>query len=137
MRTRYFLNLSLAAGATFLVVASQAFALIDIDNVTLGVGIGLLLLSIALGARHRKHMPSLALGGISAVISAWMIIASQVLSLPTVQDMTLACSLAIAGLAAVGLTVHELTTERVVHALQPMQARERDDSRALHESLVS
>lgn len=126
MRTRYFLNLTIGAAAVFLVVASQAFALIDIDNVTLGVGIGILVASLGLAALHRRHVVSLVLGSVSVVISAWMIVASQTLSLGTVQNMTFACSLAIAGLAAVGLTVHELSTERVVHELQPARERELD-----------
>ena len=135
MRSRYFLNLTLACLAIFMIVASQAFALIDIDNLSLGVGIGMLLVSLALALRHRAQLASLLLGATSALISAWMIFASQVFSLGTTQNMTFACSLAVAGLAAIGLTVHELSTERVVHSLQPLPQRESEVP--YHEPLVS
>jgi hypothetical protein len=47
-----------------------------------------------------------------------MIIASQVFSQATVQNLTLAEALAIGGLALVGLTAHELSSERIVHSLE-------------------
>ena len=41
------------------------------------------------------------------MISAWTIVASLVFSQSTVQDLALGASLAISGLALVGLTAHE------------------------------
>jgi len=117
MRIRYFSFLSLALAAGFLVVASQAFALFDIANLALGVGIGMLVVSLGIAARYRRHIPSLIGGGAAAVVSAWMIVASQVFSLGTVQSLTFAEALGIVGLAIAGLTGHELTSERVVHSL--------------------
>jgi hypothetical protein len=118
MRIRYFSFLALGIAAAFLVVASQAFALVDIANVSLGVAIGMLVVSLGVIARYRRHIPSAATGlGIGAV-SAWMIVSSQVFSLATVQNLTFAEALAIAGLVIVGLTGHELGSERVVHSLE-------------------
>jgi hypothetical protein len=53
-----------------------------------------------------------------------MIVASQVFSLGAVQNLTFAEALGIAGLALVGLTAHELSTQRVVHSLTPLVARD-------------
>jgi uncharacterized membrane protein len=118
MRIRYFSFLTLGVSAAFLVVISQAFAAVDIANVSLGVAIGMLALSLAVVARHRQHVPSLAAGIAVAAVSAWMIVSSQVFSAETVQNLTFAEALAIAGLALTGLTAHELGTERVVHSLE-------------------
>jgi hypothetical protein len=117
MRTRYFSWLALALAAAFVVVASTAFAVFDIANVALGVGIGILVVSLFVSYRYRAHLPSLVTGAASAVVSAWMIVASQVFSLSAVQNLTLAEGLALGGLAMIGLTTNELSSERVVHSL--------------------
>lgn len=118
MRIRYFSWLTLGVAAAFLVVASDAFALADIAAVALGVGIGMLVVSAFVAYRYRDHVPSLAVGLLAALVSAWTIVASQVFPAATVQILTFASALAVSGLALIGLTVHELTTERVVHSLE-------------------
>jgi hypothetical protein len=45
------------------------------------------------------------------------VIATEVFSLKTVQNLILASSIAISALAVPGLIAHELSTERVVHEL--------------------
>jgi hypothetical protein len=130
MRIRYFSFVSLALAAGFLVVASQAFAAVDIANVALGVGIGMLVVSLGIAGAFRRHAPSLIAGGAAAIVSAWMILASQVFSLGVVQSLTFAEALGIVGLAIAGLTAHELTTERVVHSLAPHRSREREYERS-------
>lgn len=128
MRIRYFSFVALAGAAVFLIVASQAFALVDIANLALGVGIGMLVVSAAAAIRYRRHIPTLAVNALAAIVSAWMIVASQVFSLGAVQNLTFAEALGIAGLTLVGLTAHELSTERVVHSLTtPLTARDAGD----------
>jgi len=117
MRTRYFSFLALAIAAGFLVVASQAFAAPAIAGVALGVGIGMGVCSVGIVLRFHRHIPSLVAGALTALVSAWMIIASQVFSLGTVQDLTFAEALGIVGISIAALTAHELSTERVVHSL--------------------
>jgi hypothetical protein len=118
MRIRFISWLTLAATAAFLVVATAAFTLPVIAALALGVGIGMLVVSLGIAYRYRDHIPTLVPALLSAVVSAWMIIASQVFSQASVQNLTLGESLAIGGLALAGLTAHELSTERVVHSLQ-------------------
>lgn len=131
MRIRYLSFVSLGVAACFLIVASQAFPVLDIANLALGVGIGMLVVSAVTAYRFRRHTASLVSSALIAVVSAWMIVASQVFSLGTVQNLTFAESLAIAGLALVGLTGHELSTERVVHALDPVSTRDREREQKL------
>jgi len=128
MRIRYFSFLSLAIAAGFLVVVSQAFTAFDIANLALGVGIGMLVVALGAAARFHRHVPSLLSGVAAAAISAWMIVASQVFALGTVQNLTFAEALGILGVSLAALTAHELTTERVVHSLAPhrMAATEYD-----------
>ena len=53
-----------------------------------------------------------------ALISARTIVASPVFSQATVQHLTLASSLAIAGLTIVGLTAHEISLEHAVGSVE-------------------
>ena len=127
MRMRYFSFLSLVLAAGFLVVASQAFAAFDIANLALGVGIGMLVVSLGIAGLYRRHLPSVIAAALAAVVSVWMVVASQIFSLATVQNLTFAEALGIVGLAITGLTAHELTTERIVHALAPHDAQQQQD----------
>jgi hypothetical protein len=119
MRTRYFSFLSLALAGGFLVVASQSFALSDIANLALGVGIGMLVVALASAVLFRRHIASALCAIAIAIVSAWLIVASQVFSLGVVKSLTFADALGILGIAVAGLTAHELSTERVVHSLAP------------------
>jgi len=123
MRIRYLSWLGLAVAGAFLVVASTSFALFDIVNVALGIGIGTLVVSLFVAYRYRAHVPSLVIGAVAAVVSLWTIVSSQAFSLSTVQNLTLAEGLALSALAVIGLSVHELSSERVVHSLTVDAAR--------------
>jgi hypothetical protein len=118
MRVRYISYLSLGVAAAFLVVATYAFSLSTIAALSLGVGVGMLAVSLGVAIRYRNDLPSLAVSGAVAAVSAWMIVSSQVFGQSTVDDLTFASALAVGALAAIGLTQHELDTERVVHKLE-------------------
>lgn len=118
MRIRYISYLSVGVAAAFLVVATYAFSLSAVAALSLGVGVGMLAVSLGLAYRYRNDPSSLAVGGAIAVVSAWMIVSSQVFVQSTVDNLTFASAIAVAALAAVGLTAHELDTERVVHKLE-------------------
>ena len=118
MRIRFVSWLSLGIAGAFLVVASAAFNPVDIAPLALGIGIGTLVVSLGLADRYRNHLPTLVSALALALVSAWQIVASQVFSLTTVQNLTLASSLAITALASLGMITHEVSTERVVHSLE-------------------
>jgi hypothetical protein len=117
MSTRFISWVSLGIAAAFLVVASTAFVLIDIANLALGVGIGMLVISAFLAYRYRDDLATVVAACASAIVSAWMIVDSQVFSLREVQNLTLANGLALLALSVIGLTAHELQEERVVRSL--------------------
>jgi hypothetical protein len=118
LRIRFISWLAVGLAAAFLVVATAAFTLPVIDALALGVSIGTLVVSLGIAYGYREHIPTLVPALATAVVSAWTIVASQVFSEASVQNLTLAASLAIGGLALVGLTVHELSTEHTVHSFE-------------------
>jgi hypothetical protein len=124
MRTRYISWLAIGLAAAFLVVASNSFtSLAAIAALAFGIGIGTLIVSAGIAYRYRNHIPTLVTAVATAVVSAWTIVASVVFSQPTIQNLAFAGSLAIAGLALVGLTVHEFATERVTHSFEVSEDR--------------
>jgi uncharacterized membrane protein len=137
MRIRYLSWLGLGVAAAFLVVASTAFALFDIANLALGVGIGALIVSLFIAYRYRDNVPSLVTGIASSIVSAWTIVASQVFSLHEVQNLTLASGLALGALAVIGLTANELSSERVVHSLTVEGARNGDANRSAEQARMA
>lgn len=98
--------------AAFLVVATYAFSLPTITWLAFAIGAGTLTVSVGVSYAHRKDVATLATGIVTAIVSAWTIVASLVFSQPTVQNLAFASGLALAALALVGITEHELTLER-------------------------
>ncbi len=127
MNTRYLSNLGLALGAGFLVVATQAFSAPVAAALTFAIAIGATVLSVGTTA-IRTTIAQRVISGVAAVIGAWTIVASLVFFPTTVVWLGFASALAFVGLAVLGLTVHELTTERVVHSLEverePLRGRD-------------
>ena len=123
MRIRYLSFIALGLAAAFLVVATAVYPLSTVVELTLGIGIAMLVVSLGIAARYREDKPSFLVGVCSAAVSAWMIVASQVYSASTVDNVTFASALAIGALALIGLTAHELRAERVVDSLD-MRSRD-------------
>jgi hypothetical protein len=118
MRIRYASWLTLGVAAAFLVVASSSFALSSISAITLGVSVGTTVAAAAMAIAFRKHVLSAGVAVAASILSGWTIVASQVFSQTTVQNLSLAAGLGLAGLAIIGMTAHELDSERVVHSLE-------------------
>lgn len=131
MRIRYLSNLVLALVAGFLVVATQAFALPTVKWLTFAIAIGATVISLGTGA-VRIPLAQRLISAVAAVIGVWTIVASLVFSLHTVMWLGFASAVALVGLAVIGLTVHELSTERVVHSIEVEQS-----SRAPREPLAA
>jgi len=117
MSIRYISWVAFGIAAAFLVVASTTFALIDISNLALGVGIGTLVMSVVLVDRYRTDVATLVVAAATAIVSAWMIVDSAVFSPHEVQSLTLADGLAVVALSLIGLTSHELAEEQAVRSL--------------------
>jgi hypothetical protein len=117
MNSRYLTNVALAVAGAFLVVASQVFAVSTFQWLMLGIGIVAVLLAgaIVLTSRGRAQM---SLDGIVGLLGAWTIVASLVFVGSTITWLGFASGAAFAALALIGLTLHELSTERVVHSFE-------------------
>ena len=104
--------LAIVIAAAFLVVATTAFSQSAIMWLAFAISIGTLVGSAGLSLAYHRSIPTLVTGLVTALVSAWTIVASLVFSEATVQNLALAGALAIAGLAIVGLTAHEVSVER-------------------------
>jgi hypothetical protein len=122
---RFLSWLALAVAAAFLVVVSASFSLGAIEWLAFAVSIGTLVVSAGIAVYDRRYVPSLVAAVVVAVISAWTIVASLIFSQSTVQNLALGASLAISGLAVVGLTAHELSHERAAQSVKD-SSTERD-----------
>lgn len=117
MSIRYLSNLALALITGFLVVATQAFALPAVQWLVFAIATGATVISLGTLATDRNIVQR-TISGLAAVVGGWTIVASLVFGLGTVMWLGFAGALALIGLALIGLTVHEFSTERVVHSLE-------------------
>jgi putative Mn2+ efflux pump MntP len=116
--SRFVSWLALAVAAAFLVVVSASFSLGAIAWLAFAISIGTLVVSAGIAVYDRRYVPSLVTAVVVAVISVWTIVASLVFSESTVQNLALGSSLAISGLALVGLTAHELSHVRAARSVK-------------------
>lgn len=127
MNIRYVSNLVLALVAGFLVVATQAFSPAIAAALVFAIAIGATVLSLGTIAAPTTTLQR-AISGVAAVVGGWTVVASLVFFPTTVVWLGFASALALVGLAVIGMTAHELTTERVVHSLEverePLEHRE-------------
>jgi low temperature requirement protein LtrA len=112
--SRFISWLAIGVGAAFLVVSTAAFPPSSTAWLAFAISIGTLILSTGLAYSCRAHAATRAASLLIAAVSGWTIVASLVFSPSTVQDLALAGSLAIAGLALVGITANELANESVL-----------------------
>jgi hypothetical protein len=119
---RYWLYcMLLALGGGFLMLESRSFAGTDLVNVGLGVSIAAAAVSLAAldeaSKRSRRAPQMLAVA--SFVIAGLTVIGTAGIAGPSTEKwFAFAGGAGILALALVSLTVHEVTTERVVHELE-------------------
>jgi hypothetical protein len=138
LRARYVVTMALAAAAGFLVVATFAFAESTAQAIGFALGIGLtagasalLWLHVSNRGRQVIGLPWRglrlaawnAIGGVAATLGAWQIVQTLVFGATTSRWLSFANGCAMLGLMVAGLVLHELSTERVVHALEVVDAR--------------
>jgi hypothetical protein len=131
LRTRWVLTLALALGAGFLVVESYAFGAATASGIGFAVSIAMVALGVMLfvtarRARQYLSVPSRdvrvaaweAISLAATAIAAWNVVQSRIFDAGTARWLTLADGLGILAVAIVGLVLHELSSERVVHSLE-------------------
>ncbi len=121
MRSRFFLTQALALIAGFLIIETQAFASGPAGWIGFGCGIGALVVCASLvvdSARRHRGPTWLALPSVGLVIAGWNIVASLVFAAPAAIWLMFANGCGLLAIALAGLTLHEVSTERVVHSLE-------------------
>ncbi len=117
MSTRYLSNAALGVAGGFLVVASQAFTYPTFEWLALAIGIVAVVLSAGIAIKGRGRVQR-GLDLLTAAVGAWTIVETLVFSANTNIWLGFASGAAFVALALTGLTLHELSTERVVHSFE-------------------
>jgi hypothetical protein len=117
MNSRYLTNVALTILGAFTVVASMVWAPSTFMWLMLGSGIVAVLLagSVVIATRGIAQR---SLDGAIGVLGAWTIVASLVFAGSVVTWLGFASGAAFVALALAGLTLHELSAERVVHSIE-------------------
>jgi hypothetical protein len=118
MSTRFLTNLTVLTLGAFVVVVSQAFAVSTFMWLMFGAGIAALAIAGPGLAIPSRGLTQRALDGLIGVLGASTIVASMVFAGATITWLGFAAGAALFALAIVGLTLHELTTDRVVHSIE-------------------
>jgi hypothetical protein len=124
MNKRYILSSSALVASVFLLAASRVFTGTSLEWTAFGTSAGIGLIgAVGIGlARERKHLAGF---GTLTAAAAWSAVAALVFSGTTLAWLVLADAIALAVITYGVLTIHEVTTERVVHTLEVRDA-ERD-----------
>jgi hypothetical protein len=111
---RFLSWMAIGVAAAFLVVATAAFSLPVIKWLAFATGLGTLIVSGSISFNARRDVPTALTALATVLASGWTVVASVVFSEATVQNLALASGLALAGLAMIGITEHELVVERAL-----------------------
>jgi hypothetical protein len=115
MRIEFISRLALLLVAGFLVVASHVWTGGTMEWLFI-VG-GIVMLALAAAGLASERATQRALDGVLALLGIWSIVEAIVFTGSTLEWVSFATAIAAAVIATIGLTLHEMTTERVVHEL--------------------
>jgi hypothetical protein len=127
MRLHFFSRLALLLMAAFGIVATQVFATHAWSEETLelmfviggGAAIVLALIDTAAAGLAQR-----ALDALIVLLGAWSIVQALSFGATELKWWSFGTAAVLAGLSAIGLAIHEMTTERVVHELSVTSGRE-------------
>jgi hypothetical protein len=111
---RFLSWMAIGVAAAFLVVATAAFSLPVIMWLAFATGLGTLIVSGSISFNARRDVPTALTALATVLVSGWTVVASVAFSEATVPNLALASGLALAGLAIIGITEHELVVERAL-----------------------
>jgi hypothetical protein len=112
----------------------MAFTLPVFTWLMFGVGVAAALIAapgVAILSRGRAQR---ALDGLDGLLGTWTIVASMVFAGAAVTWLGFASGIALVAAGVLGLTLHELRTEHVVHSLEPATTASRLDLAGAHAS---
>jgi len=116
-------NVALGIAGAVIVVSTQAFTPHTTGWLAFGVSLGALALLAPLQRERGQRMLDVEVG----LLALWSAVASVVYTGTTLKWLSFGEGVGFAALAVAGLIVHELRTERVVHALQAVPAPDEAD----------
>ena len=122
MRFRYLTNVVLIVLGGFLAIASMAFGVSVFTWLMFGAGIAALTLAAPAVMVVERGRAQRGLDGVIGLFGAWTIVASMVFGGLAITWLGFASGVALIALALAGLTLHELSTERVVHSFEVRHA---------------
>ena len=117
MRLHFISRLALLLVGAFLVVASQEAIWVGDTLKWMFIGGGAVAIAFALADAIEGNLIQRGLDGLIVIAGAWMVVEVLVLNHPDIKWWSFGTAAALAGLSAIGLAVHEMSTERVVHGL--------------------
>ena len=118
MRFRFLTNVIFLVLGGFLAIASMAFGVSVFTWLMFGAGIVALAVAAPAVTVLARGLPQRGLDGIMSLLGAWTIVASMVFGGAVITWLGFASGAALVALALAGLTIHELSTERVVHSFE-------------------
>jgi hypothetical protein len=125
MSVRFVTNLLFTLAGGFIVVCSQAFRPGLTGWITFGIALGILsVLSIAQFDRARGQIQR-GLDAVMGVLGIWTVVASAVFAGAALKWLSFGEAIGFVCLAVAGLVFHELSTERIVHTLAPVEESRR------------
>jgi CDP-diglyceride synthetase len=124
---RFISNVALAIAGAVVVVASQAFSSSVTGWAMFGVSLGALALLAVVERGAMNDRAQRSLDAVIGLLAVWSAVASVVYSGRLLTWLSLSEGLAFVALAVIGLAVHEIRTERVVHALEAVPATRRQE----------
>jgi hypothetical protein len=123
MRLHFFSRLALLLVAGFLVVASQIWTG-DTLKLLFVIGGAAMIAGAAIDAL-RADTAQRALDGVIGLLGAGTVVQALAFEATNLKWWSFACACALGALSTIGLVLHEMSTERVVHELSVSKARER------------
>jgi hypothetical protein len=118
MRSRFLTNMVLVVLGGFVAIASMAFGVSVFTWLMFGAGIVALTLAAPAITVLARGRPQRGLDGVISLLGVWTIVASMVFGGLAITWLGFASGVALIALALAGLTLHELSTERVVHSFE-------------------
>jgi hypothetical protein len=122
MRLHFISRLALLLMAAFGVVATQVWTGETLELMFV-IG-GALAIVLAAADTIAAGVAQLALDGLIALLGAWTVVEALVFGGTELKWWSFGSACALAALSAIGLAIHEMTTERVVHELSVTSGRE-------------
>jgi hypothetical protein len=122
MRLHFISRLALLLMAAFGVVATQVWTGETLELMFV-IG-GALAIVLAAAETIAAGVAQLALDGLIALLGAWTVVEALVFGGTELKWWSFGSACALAALSAIGLAIHEMTTERVVHELSVTSGRE-------------